>query len=216
MPAGRQEALMLKTCTLLIVAIAAPACGGAGDSSDALVGRWDLYDDETGDLEAIYAFDADGSYRYREYGDAPESHAGTYETDGDLLLFDGTDDQGRHLTGEVTFFADDERFLLGALLPDGEVDGPIGRWSGSLHVESDGEVAIDAANTYELEAGGGATVTSRSEGESQTFDDASWVDEAGEIVVSFEASGITFNIHMVLIAGAAMGNPIFERAAEGG
>ena len=205
---------MLKTIALVILAAGAPACGGAGDSSGDLVGRWDLFDDETGELEAIYAFDGDGTYRYREYGEGAETHAGTYQTDGDLLLLDGTDDGGTHLTAEVSYFADDERFMLGALLPDGEVDGPVGRWSGSLHLENDGAVAIDSANTYELAEGGGATVTARSGDESETID-ATWVSEAGEIVVSFERSGFTVNVHMVLIEGAALGNPIFERAAEG-
>jgi hypothetical protein len=202
---------MLKRCTLLILATTAVACGGAGDDSGSLVGRWDLHDDETGELEAVYSFEADGSYRFREYGEPGETHAGTYETDGGLLVLEGTDDEGNDLVGEVTYFADDERFILGALLPDGEVDGPVGRWSGSVHVESDGEVSIDAESTYQLAADGSATIESRSEGERDRFD-GTWADEEGEIVVSFEASGITFNIHMVLIEDSAMGSPVFRRA----
>jgi len=206
---------MLKTIALVILATGAPACGGASDPSEDLVGRWDLHDDETGELEAIYAFDDDGTYRYREYGEAPESHAGTYETDGGLLLFDGTDDAGTHLNAEVSYFADDERFLLGALLPDGEVDGPVGAWSGSIRVESEGELTVDSETTYRLEANGTAVVTARDQDENRTIDDATWEEEAGEIVVSFTLESIDFHIHMVLIEGAAMGSPIFERAAEG-
>lgn len=202
---------MLKTSALLALATAALACGGASDPSDALVGRWDLHDDETGELEAIYAFDANGSYRYREYGEGAESHAGTYETDGDLLVFDATDEGGSHLIGRVSYFADDEHLILGALLPDGEVDGPVGRWSGSLYVESDGAVSFDVATTYQLAEGGGATITTRNGEESETID-ATWVAEAGEIVVSFEREEITFNIHMVLVEGAALGSPVFRRA----
>lgn len=204
---------MSKLCALLIVAIIAPACGGASDSSDALVGRWELHDDETGELESIYDFEADGTYAFREYGEESESNRGTYETDGGLLLLEGTDEEGAHLVGEVTFFADDERFMLGALLPDGEVDGPVGRWSGSVHVESEGEVSIDAESTYRLEAGGGATLESRSGSQRDTYD-GSWAEEADEIVVSFEVSGITVNVHMVLIEGSALGSPIYQRAAD--
>lgn len=206
---------MATRCALLILAVTTAACGGAGDDAGSLVGRWDLHDDETGELEAAYAFEADGSYRFREYGEGAETHAGTYETDGGLLLFDGTDDEGTHLAAEVSYFADDERLILGALLPDGDVDGPVGRWSGSLRVESDGEVTTDLESSYQLADDGGATVTSRTGSRSETIDDATWVEEEGEIVVSFELSGITVNVHMVLIEGAAMGNPVFRRAAEG-
>ena len=200
---------MLTRCAHLILAMTAAACGGAGD--DSLVGRWNLHDDQTGELQAIYDFEADGSYRFREYGEGAEAHAGTYETDDGLLIFDGTDDEGNHLIGEVTYFAGDQQLILGALLPDGEVDGPIGRWSGSVHVESDGEVSIDAANSYTLAASGSATIESRSESESDTFE-GTWADQEGEIVVSFEASGITFNIHMVLIESRALGSPVFQRS----
>jgi hypothetical protein len=202
---------MSKRHALLILAILAPACGGASDSSDALVGRWELHDDETGELESIYDFEADGTYAFREYGEGAESNRGTYETDGGLLILDGTDQEGVHLVGEVTFFADDERFMLGALLPDGSVDGPVGRWSGSVHVESEGEVSIDAESTYRLEAGGDATVESRSGSQTDTHD-GSWAEEAGEIVVSFEVTGITVNVHMLLIEGSALGSPVYRRA----
>jgi hypothetical protein len=204
---------MSKRTALLILAIIAPACGGASDSSDAVVGRWELQDDDTGELEAIYDFEADGTYAFREYGEGAESHRGTYETDGGLLILEGTDDEGAHLVGEVTFFADDERLILGALLPDGAVDGPVGRWSGSVHVESDGEVSIDAESTYELESGGGATVESRSGSQSETRD-GTWAEEEGEIVVSFDVSGVTVNVHMVLIEGSALGSPIYQRDSD--
>jgi len=205
---------MLKTCALTILATAALACGGAGDDpAAALVGRWELHDDQTGELESIYDFAADGDFAYREYGEGAESNRGTYETDGGLLLLEGTDDEGSHLTGEVTYFADSERLILGALLPDGEVDGPVGRWSGSVRVESGGEVELDAESTYELASDGSATITSRGDGDSQTRE-ATWVEEAGEIVVSFESSGIMVNIHMVLIEGSALGSPVYQRAEE--
>ncbi len=203
---------MLKRYALLVLATLVPACGGSSDAgADALVGRWDLHDDDTGELEAAYAFDADGSYHYREYGEGAESHAGTYETDGGLLILDGSDQEGARLHGEVTFFADDQRFILGALLPDGEVDGPVGRWSGSVLVENEGETVIDAATSYQLEKGGAATIEARNRGQSETRE-GTWEAEEGEIVVSFESSGITVNVHMLLVEGAAMGSPVFERA----
>jgi len=202
---------MLKRYALLMLAAAAPACGGSSDgAAAALVGRWDLHDDDTGELEAAYAFDADGTYHYREYGEGAESHAGTYETDDGLLILEGMSDEGAHLRGEVTFFADQERFILGALLPDGEVDGPVGRWSGGVHVENEGEVVIDAESSYRLETGGAATIEGRSGGQSETHD-GTWAEEAGEIVVSFESSGITVNVHMLLVEGEAMGSPVFQR-----
>lgn len=207
---------MLRTCAFLMVAAAATttACGGAGDTDGDLVGRWELHDEDTGALRAIYDFEDDGSYAFREYGESPESHRGTYEVDGELLVFDGTDDQGRDLRGEVSYFAGGDRFILGALRPDGEVDGPVGRWSGSLWVEADGQVEMDVENSYQLEAGGGASVESRSGDQSETFDDATWVEEAGEVVVSVERSGITVNVHMVLIEGEALGSPVFERNSD--
>ena len=207
---------MLRTCAILMAATAAvTACGGAGDEAGELVGRWELNDDDTGELEAIYDFAEDGTYAFREYGEAGESHRGTYEADGELLIMEGTDDEGRDLVGEVSYFAGGDRFILGALRPDGDVDGPIGRWSGSVRVEADGQVEVDVENSYQLAAGGGATIESRSGSQSETIDDATWVEEADEIVVSFESSsGITVNIHMVLIDGEALGSPIFRRSSD--
>lgn len=205
---------MLKRCAILILATVTPACGGAGDPSDALVGRWELHDDETGELEANYDFDEDGGYAFREYGEGAENNRGTYEADDSLLTLEGTDEEGSQLVGRVTYFADDERLMLGALLPDGGVDGPVGRWSGSVYVESDGEVAIDAESSYQLAADGGATIEARSGSRTETIGDATWVDEAGEIVVSFESSGVNVNIHMVLIDDAALGSPIYQRADD--
>jgi hypothetical protein len=209
--AAKQEEVMLKRIAMLMVA--ATACGGTNDPSEALVGRWELHDDETGELESNYAFDEEGGYAFREYGEGAEDNRGTYEADDGLLTMEGTDGDGNQVLGRVSYFADDERLILGALLPDGDVDGPVGRWSGSVHVESNGEVAIDAESSYELSTGGGATITARNGSSSQTIDDATWVDEAGEIVVSFEADGgITVNIHMVLVEGEAMGSPVYQRA----
>lgn len=206
---------MLRTCAILMAAAAVTACGGAGDESGELVGRWELTDEETGELEAIYDFAGDGTYAFREYGEAGESHRGTYEADGELLVMEGTDDEGRDLIGEVSYFAGGDRFILGALRPDGEVDGPVGRWSGSLRVEAEGEVEMDVASSYQLAAGGGATIESRSGSQSETIDDASWVMEADEVVVSFEStSGITVNIHMVLVEGEALGSPVFRRSSD--
>jgi hypothetical protein len=219
LPPGRpdnekQEEQMLKTCALLMVATAATtACGGADDGDGDLVGRWELRDEDGGELRAIYEFEEDGSYAFREYGETPESHRGTYEVDGELLIFDGTDEAGRDLVGEVSYFAGDDRFIIGALRPDGEVDGPVGRWSGSLRVEADGQVETDVESSYQLAADGGASIESRSGDQSETID-GSWVEEDGEIVVSFERSDITINIHMVLIEGEALGGPVFERSSD--
>jgi hypothetical protein len=211
-----KEEQMLRTCAILMAASAAvTACGGAGDDAGELVGRWELSDEDTGELEAIYDFGEDGSYAFREYGEAGESHRGTYEADGELLIMEGTDDEGGDLVGHVSYFAGGDRFILGALRPDGEVDGPVGRWSGSLRVEADGEVEVDVENSYQLADGGGATIESRSGSQSETIDDASWALEEDEVVVSFESSGgITVNIHMVLIEGEALGSPIFQRSSD--
>ncbi|HEU5059186.1 MAG TPA: hypothetical protein VFU21_21785 [Kofleriaceae bacterium] len=205
---------MLKTCVLLMMATATTAaCGGASDGGGELVGRWELRDEDSGELEAMYAFEEDGTYAFREYGEAAESHRGTYEADGELLLLEGIDDGGHDLVGEVSYFAGGDRFILGALRPDGEVDGPVGRWTGSLRVEVDGEVDVDVENAYQLAAGGGATIESRSGSRRETIDDASWTQQDGEIVVSFESSGVTVNLHMVLVDGEALGSPVFQRTS---
>lgn len=199
--------------TLLILAALAPACGGASDPSDALVGRWELHDDDTGELESIYDFEGDGSFAFREYGEGAESNRGTYRTEEGLLLLEGTDQDGAHLLGEVSYFADDQRLMLGALLPEGPVAGPVGRWSGRVRIESDGEVAIDAESTYRLEEGGAATIEARSGSQSETRD-GSWAEEEGEVVVSFESSGVDLNIHLELIEGEALGSPVYQRVAD--
>lgn len=202
---------MLKRCALLILATAAPACGGGG-SDAALVGDWELHDDETGELESTLSFGDDGSFAYEEYGEGAESNQGTYESDDGILSLDGTDDEGSHVVAELTYFAGDQQLMFGALLPDGDVDGPVGRWTGSLRMEKDGEVELDSQDTYQLAADGSATVDSRSGSDTITVDDATWAEEEGEIVVTFDYQGITVHVHMVLIEGAALGNPVYTRA----
>lgn len=205
---------MEKRLALLILATVAPACddGDGGGSDAALVGHWELHDDETGELESTLVFDQDGTYRYEELGEGAESNQGTFEAGDGLLSLDGTDDEGAHVIAALTYFADDEQLMYGALLPDGDVDGPVGRWSGSLHLETDGEVVLDSEDSYQLSADGTATVSSRSGSDSRTIDDATWAEEEGEIVITFDYQGITVHLHMVLIDGAALGNPIYTRA----
>jgi len=201
---------MQKRCALLVLALLAPACGG-DDVDGALVGTWQLHDDETGELESTLTFDADGSFAYQEYGEGAETNQGTFETGDGILSLDGTDDEGAHVVADLTYWAGGDQLMFTALLPDGAVDGPVGRWSGSIHMEKDGEVALDSEDTYQLAADGSATVDSRSGSDSVNIDDATWAEQDGEIVVSFDYQGIGVNVHMQLIEGAALGNPIYTR-----
>jgi hypothetical protein len=209
--AEEQEDPMQKRCALLVLAIVAPACGGGG-TDKALVGRWELHDDDTGVVRSTLTFDADGSFRYEELGEGAESDQGTYETDGGVLSLDGTSDEGAHVVGDLTYFAGDDQLAFGTLLPDGAVDGPVGHWSGSIHLEEDGEVAFESEDSYRLAADGSATVESRNGDDAINVDDATWVEEGGEVVVSFDYQGIGVNVHMQLIEGAALGGPIYTRA----
>jgi len=202
---------MLKRCALLVLATLAPACGGSG-SDGALVGRWELHDDDTGELRSTLTFDADGSFRYAEVGEGAESDQGTYDTGDGILSLDGTDDEGSHVVADLTYFAGEDQLAWGTLLPEGTVDGPVGRWSGSIHIEKDGEVAFDGEDSYQLAADGSATVESRNGDDTLNADDATWVEEDGEVVVSFDYQEIGVNVHMQLIEGEALGGSIYGRA----
>jgi hypothetical protein len=209
--ADNREDPMQKRCALLVLATLAPACSSGG-SDEALVGRWDLHDDETGVVESSLTFDADGSFRYEEYGEGTESDQGTYDADDGVLSVDGTNNEGAHVVGDVTYFAGGDQLAFGTLLPDGDVDGPVGRWTGRIHLETDGEVAFESEDTYQIAADGSATVRSRNGDDSISVDDATWVEEDGEVVVSFDYQGIGVNVHMQLIEGSALGGPIYTRA----
>jgi len=204
-----------KLAILGCTAFAAAACGDSDDAGDAssehLLGDWELVDDESDRVIAEYSFDEEGRFTFVEYGEGAESFTGTYETEAGLLRFDGADDEGKPGIGEVTYFADQTLFALGTLLPVDDVDGPVGRWEGRFYSEVDGQVETDSDSTYELRADGTASVTSVEEGEDSTYE-ATWVDEAGEIVVSFQVEPeLTINVHMELIEGEALGGFMLTR-----
>jgi len=195
----------------LLALTASCTSGDPEPSADAVVGHWELFDDESGELESEYTFGDDGAFTFVEHGDSPESAEGTYQAGADLLALDGTDDQGRAVAMEFTYFANDTSLVAGALLPVGEVDGPVGTWEGRIAIEVDGETALSSQDRYELRDDGTAEVRSESSEGTEEID-GTWRDEAGEIIVSFELESITFNVHMELLDGAALGGPVFQRA----
>jgi hypothetical protein len=211
-PMSRRAAIAVPFAFALALA---PACGSddPGASAEAIVGHWELVDDESGELEAEYTFGDDGTFTFVEHGAGAERADGTYQAGDSLLSLDGIDDEGNRVEMEYTYFANDAELVAGALLPVGDVDGPVGTWEGRIQIAVDGQTEVSSEDRYELHDDGSAEVRSETSDGSEEAD-GTWRDEDGEIIVSFELESFTINVHMQLVDGLALGNPIFQRAAD--
>lgn len=130
----------LALAALLPLALLTVAC--SGDDGPPLggdvVGQWrelpNATDDDPPpaiDERAILTFFADGTVtRASNAGDIPEP--ATYEVSGGELTLHTTDGEGTTHTSTMPYFASDTRFVLGALIPAGEVDGLVGTWTGTV------------------------------------------------------------------------------------
>jgi hypothetical protein len=206
--------------------------GGEGDAAPvqadaasaaldpALVGTWTRRDEETGEVEDRYLFDAEGGFHFDEFtGTDSEDHiAGTWNTGGGVLTMIAPDDQDPSIEYhvEISYHAGADRFAWGALLPDGAHDGVLGTWNGSTRIEArtqghDPELSGSALRLTVRE-GGGAEVRLTPVGEDARTYDATWSEaEEGGIEIEFTVGQVTIHSTFELIDGAALGDLVYTR-----
>lgn len=192
--------------------VLAAACGGdPGNDPDQLVGTWreipSLVDGDVPLEERDRLIvGADGSYQVVE----PDGvQTGTYTADDrDITLSEG----GETIT--MQYVVTDDRLLVGALTPDGDVDGLVGTWAGTAqrgdeHISLVLELRADETARYERDS-------SDPTGDGDEVLEGTWRRDGGDLVTTYEIpsqSGgtITVNLHMQEIPGRALGSPLFER-----
>lgn len=200
--------------SLLALSFALPllACGGDPGPGGDLGGSWrelPYASDDTPDpidQRTVWTFNDDGTYERGAAGATPE--VGRYEVDGADVTIIQQDDAGTEHRYTVTYYASDDRLLLGVLEPDGGADGVVGSWRG--HVDNDGtglDVHLDVAADH---TGHIEYVTA----DQTTVYDGTWTQTGDELVLTFEVddNGSTFTLttHAVLIDGL-LGGPALER-----
>ena len=185
--------------------------GGDGDTTD-LVGTWRTADDDM--IDAEYTFRDDGSVTFvgrNGQGDVTLQIDGTFEADGSKWTLRGTDQDGVNWFLDETLWFDDTRLAVTALLPEGEVaDGPVGRWSGQVRVELDEDVLRDSDVTYDLAAGGSASLRVR-EGKETTTVPAAWEIEDDRVRVTMDRDGSEVVELWAIVEGEAMTGTLLFR-----
>lgn len=206
----RRHGFITATLLLGLMAAFATGCQGGGNDPSAVLGTWQIHDPDTGDVTNQITFKDGG--RFTLMDDSGNTSQGSYSIDGDTMKLQGTDDQGASLEAEFTYYAGADQFVLGALLPQGDVNGPVGTWTGRLRSVSNGKTTIDETDTYDLSTDGSATVHAVASG-STSDATGTWTTEDGGVVVTFVQQNITFHLHLQLIDdGAALGGQVYTRA----
>jgi hypothetical protein len=197
---------------VLSSAAALAACGsdGAGNDPDQLIGTWRELPNGINAEDPIESrdrmvFTADGSVQIIE-SDGPE--VGTYTADDrDVTLSSGED------TYRVQYVVTEDRFMFGALTPDGDVDGLVGTWAGDARLND-----VDISLVAELRADGTVTYERDSSDPSGAGDEVlegTWRQDPLDLVMTFEIPSengtFTANLHFQELPGRAIGGPLFER-----
>lgn len=200
-----------------LATVLAGACGG-GDDAGALVGTWQTTDPDTGDVTNTLTLEDGGNFTLVEVEDGNRTTTGTYEADGETMTMHGTDSDGVTADLDFSYYVNDTSFMLGALLPQGDVSGVVGTWKGHVKAVSDSpdDTPLDETDTYDLQDDG--SVSLHAVTPDQTLDiTGTWVmDGADAVTATFEQDGFTINIHMQLLDGAALGGPVYARADDAG
>jgi len=145
----------------LLCALATAACAS---DEPSVVGEWRTMENAFAEDTIVvgpdrYAFGDDGTLTI----DGEE--AGRYELDGDRMqLIFTTDEEDLVLAGG--FVVTDDRLLLGAHFPEGDVDGAVGTWVGDFMIDGDRE-----QQSIGLAAGGDLTVTENGDPTSGTWEE---------------------------------------------
>jgi hypothetical protein len=205
--------MSIRQCIVLSSAVVLAACGGdAGDNDPGqLVGTWRALPSGLNEGEPVESRDqmvigADGSVQFIEAGDPPET--GTYTADGrDITITAGEE------TIRMQYVVTADRFMFGALTPDGDVDGIVGTWAGDARRNTEDislvvDVRADGTVTYERDS-------SDPSGEGDETLEGTWRQDPLDFVMTFEipseGGSFTVNLHFMELPGRAIGGPLFER-----
>jgi hypothetical protein len=205
---------MWKAVSSLSMVITLVACSGGDDGTTSLVGTWRTADSDPVDAE--YTFQGDGSATFvgrDNQGGVTLQVDGTYEAQASEWTFRATDQDGNDWFLDETLWFDDTRLAVTALLPDGEVDGLVGRWSGHVRVEIDEEIVRDSDLTYELADDGSASLRVR-EGSETTTVTAAWEIEDDRLLVTTELDGREVSELWTLVEEQALTGTLLFRIDE--
>jgi hypothetical protein len=156
------------------------AAGCSDGASGPAVGSWQHYDPRDGSADYVLTLAGDGDWE--SVAVDGDTSSGTWEVDGDELTVSWTGDDGLS-SRSATYHADDDVLLLLALVPDGEVDGLVGRWRGHEHLAPAGTGTVDITQLLVVNADGTASFDQTGEGDSELEDHwtGTWTEADGRI-----------------------------------
>ena len=204
--------MSIRLCTVLSCAAMLAACGGdgGGNDPDQLVGTWRAMPNGLNSEDPIETRDrmvlgADGTAQFIE---TDETETGTYTADDrDITITAGAE------TIRMQYVVTEDRFMFGALTPDGDVDGLVGTWAGDARRNTEDislvvEIRADGTVTYERDS-------SDPSGDGDELLEGTWREDPLDFVMTFEipteSGSITANLHFQVLPDRAMGGPLFER-----
>jgi hypothetical protein len=199
---------------MMIAALCLVACLAACSDEDppfeapeGLAGRWQQLG-RFGDVVHEVTYGDDGTYAVIDHMSGATQGTGTYSADEqEITLRLGNSHETFH------YFLRDDRLLVRALLQDGEVDGLIGTWRGTL-IQGTGGTEDTYDDTLVVRADGTATFTEVNDS-SPWVVEASWMVEDDRILLQGESdfdSDVSLDFHV--IEGAAFGHHLMSRIAD--
>lgn len=197
---------ILIICPALFIACSGP--DGGSDPAD-LIGTWrqvpSTFDGNVPvEMRAVLTLGKDGSYVLVQH-DGGDNKTAMYTADGTSITVSGNA-SGTTFTQVEPYVATSDQLMLGALTPDGSIDGVVGIWGAAAKTNDD-------VITVSLELRQDNTahyVHDETTGDSET-DDGTWAFDQSDVVFTFKVMTTTVSLHLQQLPGLALGGPLFER-----
>jgi len=200
---------------------------GAGCGGPSIVGTWNQSDATSGKTVSRLMLGADGAFTAISYdgnGKITDTTTGTYQTSGHDVTADATSSATRARQRVVTgFYVTDTQLATTALFPDGQHQGIVGTWQGSLKVDEydamgavQKSTSISTSYVFSGASGGqaaGVTVTVDSGGGTRLTSGGTYTDAGGGVYkLSLATSGGGSSTQQVtMLGGEALGAVIYQR-----
>lgn len=209
-------ALRLVSALLAYAGIA--SCGsGFGAATGPILGTWERKNTD-GSVRDRWVFKADGTFTFDELSNPPaqQDHvSGRFGVSGQTLNGQGTNSKdGKSATMRVTYFANADKMCVGALLPQGSLNGVVGTWFGEqTSTVSDG-TQVTTGIRVQVRGDQTATVTITGATAAAGAREATWEDKGGGVYkVRFGSGTITISQEYTLLDGKALCDTVYDRAS---
>jgi hypothetical protein len=188
----------------LLFATGCPGGGGGSDPED-LVGTWHQVagpNDTADELETL-AIAANGTYTRSDASGLLDT--GTYDADSERVTIHATANGEEHEIDQG-YLIDGDQLGVGALFPDGDVDGVVGAWHGELTQDAE-SIVVDV----ELSADGSAEYHAVSTAQGQVDFTGTWAVTGTDVGISVAVDGGTITLNAKAMPGKAITDKLYQR-----